>query len=73
MGGGYFFHLKSYSFGKLVPHEKFHNPRITPSTRKVCVGGWVVVVFEGKFSVSFGPNLEPGILALGLDQAEQKM
>ena len=27
--------------------------------------------FEGKFSVSFGPNLEPGILALGLDQAEQ--
>ena len=52
-----------------MPHEKFHNPRITPSTRKVCVGGWVV--FEGKFSVSFGPNLEPGILALGLDQAEQ--
>ena len=34
-----FFHLKSYFFGELKPHAKFHNPRTTLSGRKVCVGG----------------------------------
>ena len=46
-----------FSWVKMSFHVEFHLPGIIPSGRKVCVvgggGGW----FEGKFSVSFGPNL----------------
>ena len=31
-----FFRHKSYFFCELGPHTKFHNPRTTPSGRKVC-------------------------------------
>ena len=44
-GGGQFFsHLKYYFWGVVKPHEKFHNPIITPYGEKfVWVGGgWVV-------------------------------
>jgi hypothetical protein len=32
--GGFFPHFKSYCFGQLKPHGKFHNPRTTPSGKK---------------------------------------
>ena len=45
----------SFSWVKMSFYVKFHLPRKISVGRKICVGLWRW--FEGKFSVSFGPNL----------------
>ena len=38
-------------------HVEFHPPGMPGTGKKVCVGGGGGGGLEGKFSVSFGPNL----------------
>jgi hypothetical protein len=51
-------YLLSFILFALISLDKnFHDPRKTPSGRKVCVGGgWWWVGVEGNLSVSFGPK-----------------